>query len=215
MLVTLAEPVVAPDAPRTRLSLGPAAARNLATTTGSVPRTQAVSSRRLLKVLPRIEAKGGAFRVDRRLGHGVGDGRVTFVDTGSGPAVVPAEPGGSPLPRGFDEPDVPAAPADRSERREHEPGDVVVEAGARSDEAFLIVHGRLHEIGAGDYGDPTEGVIGPHQTGLPHEREPGLTVKDRGTDAKAVTSYLVTAHHSVAVLVPDTRGGLDDVGITR
>ncbi|MFE9747126.1 hypothetical protein ACFYOT_19670 [Saccharothrix saharensis] len=130
VLVTLAQPVAAPDAPHTRPSLGPAAARNLAITK-SVLRIQVLSSRRLLEVLPRIEAKGGAFRVDGRLSHEVGDGRVTSVHTGSGPAVIPAEPGELPLLRGF------AAPADRFARREYESGDVVVAAGALSDEAFL------------------------------------------------------------------------------
>ena len=48
-----------------------------------------------------------------------------------------------------------------------------------------------------------QGVIGLHQTGLPDEYRPGLTVKNTGTDAKAITSYLVSAYFSAAVLVPD------------
>ncbi|MFE9747127.1 hypothetical protein ACFYOT_19675 [Saccharothrix saharensis] len=47
-------------------------------------------------------------------------------------------------------------------------------------------------------GEDDERVIGLHRTGLPHEREPGSAVKDMSTDAKAITSYLVTAHYSVA-----------------
>ncbi|PSL52012.1 Cyclic nucleotide-binding domain-containing protein [Saccharothrix carnea] len=64
-------------------------------------------------------------------------------------------------------------------------------------------------------GEADEGVIGLHQTGLPNEVEPGLTVQPMGTDAKAITSYLVTAYYSVAVLVPDALGVLDDVEILR
>ncbi|PSL52011.1 Cyclic nucleotide-binding domain-containing protein [Saccharothrix carnea] len=156
VLVTLAQPVESvPDASETRLSLGPAAARNLATTTKSVPQMRAISSRWLLKVLPWVEAEGGTFRVNRRLSYEVGDGRVTFTDTGSGPAVIPAELGELPLLRGFDEPDVLAALAARFERRDYEPGDVVVASGGLSDEAFLIVHGRLDQVGTGEYGDRT------------------------------------------------------------
>jgi hypothetical protein len=50
-----------------QLSLATAAARNLATTTKSVPQMQAITSRWLLRVLPWVEASGGAFRVNRRL----------------------------------------------------------------------------------------------------------------------------------------------------
>ncbi|MFJ6674750.1 cyclic nucleotide-binding domain-containing protein [Actinosynnema sp. NPDC091369] len=195
--MTLAEPVEAPDPPHTRLSLGPAAARNLATTTKSVPQMQAISSRWLLRVLPWVEPKGGVFRVNRRLSHEVGDGRVTFVDTGSGPAVIPAELGELPLLRGFDEPDVLAALADRFERREYEPGDVVVRAGALSDEAFLVVHGRLHRIGVGEYGDPTAlGVLADGD----HFGDDSLT------DPRSTWDHTVTAATRCTALVLPQRG---------
>ena len=42
-----------------RLSLSTAAARNLATTTKSVPQMQEITSRWLLKLLPWVETKGG------------------------------------------------------------------------------------------------------------------------------------------------------------
>jgi hypothetical protein len=56
-----------------------------------------------------------------------------------------------------------------------------------------------------------EGVIGLRQTGLEGEREPGLTVRLRGTSEKGITSYLISAYYSVAILVPDALGVLADV----
>ena len=57
------------------MSLGTAAARNLATTTKSVPQMQGISPRWLLRMLPWVEVAGGAYRVNRRLSYAVGDGR--------------------------------------------------------------------------------------------------------------------------------------------
>ena len=63
------------------LSLGTAAARNLATTTKSAPQMQGITSRWLLRVLPWVEVTGGTYRVNRRLTYTVGDGRIEFVRT--------------------------------------------------------------------------------------------------------------------------------------
>ena len=50
-----------------RQSLSTAAARNLATTTKTVPQMQGISSRWLLRVLPWVQVSGGTYRVNRRL----------------------------------------------------------------------------------------------------------------------------------------------------
>ncbi|WP_043615876.1 family 2B encapsulin nanocompartment shell protein [Nonomuraea candida] len=62
-------------------------------------------------------------------------------------------------------------------------------------------------------GEADAGVVGLHQTGLPGEREPGLNVKFTGIDARAVACYVVSAHYSVAVLVPDALGVLENVEV--
>ncbi|HEX8758936.1 MAG TPA: family 2B encapsulin nanocompartment shell protein, partial [Pseudonocardiaceae bacterium] len=64
-------------------------------------------------------------------------------------------------------------------------------------------------------GEEDEGVIGLHQTGIPDEVRPGCNVRFMGIDAKAIISYLVSAYYSVAVLVPDALGVLDNVEISR
>ena len=60
-----------------------------------------------------------------------------------------------------------------------------------------------------------EGVIGLHQLGLPDEVEPGLSVRFTGINEKGVIEYLVSTYFSVAVLVPDALGILENVEIAR
>jgi hypothetical protein len=60
-----------------------------------------------------------------------------------------------------------------------------------------------------------QGVVGLHQTGIPDEVQPGLNVRFMGIDEKAITSYLVSAYYSAAVLVPDALGILENVEIGR
>jgi CRP-like cAMP-binding protein len=60
-----------------------------------------------------------------------------------------------------------------------------------------------------------QGVIGLHQTGIPDERHPSLNVRFMGIDDKAILSYLVSAYYSVAVLIPDALGVLENVEIGR
>ena len=62
-------------------------------------------------------------------------------------------------------------------------------------------------------GEDDQGVIGLHQTGIPDEYQPSLSVRFMGIDEKAVMSYLVSAYYSVAVLVPDALGVLEGVEV--
>jgi hypothetical protein len=64
-------------------------------------------------------------------------------------------------------------------------------------------------------GAEDEGVIGLHQTGLPDEYEPGLNVRFLGISEKAIISYLVSTYYSVAALVPDALGVLENVELGR
>src|SRR5262245_60201882 len=101
-----------------QLSLGTAAARNLATTTKSVPQMQGITSRWLLRLLPWVQTSGGTYRVNRRLSYAVGDGRVSFSSTGAEVRVIPAELCELPLLRGFDDIDALDALADGFVQRE-------------------------------------------------------------------------------------------------
>ncbi|MGR9107700.1 MAG: family 2B encapsulin nanocompartment shell protein [Gammaproteobacteria bacterium] len=138
-----------------QLSLGKEAARNLATTTKSAPQMQEISSRWLLKVLPWVQVQGGVFRLNRRLSYAVGDGRITFVNTGAEIQVIPQELCELPMLRGFDDVDALNALADLFEQKEFQAGEVIVELGKPADQIVLIAHGKVEKIGPGKYGDDT------------------------------------------------------------
>ncbi|MHA6800327.1 family 2B encapsulin nanocompartment shell protein [Bounagaea algeriensis] len=137
------------------LSLGTAAARNLATTTKTPPQMQSVTSRWLLRLLPWVQAAGGAYRVNRRLTYTLGDGRVTFSNTGADVRVVPAELRELPPLRGFDDTGALDALAERFSQREYEPGDVIAAEGDPADAVVLIARGKVNRFGTGEYGDRT------------------------------------------------------------
>ncbi|GAA3521043.1 family 2B encapsulin nanocompartment shell protein [Actinocatenispora rupis] len=62
-------------------------------------------------------------------------------------------------------------------------------------------------------GEERQGVVGLHQTGLPDEYEPSLSVRFMGIDSNAIISYLVSAYYSAAVLVPDALAVLENVDV--
>lgn len=64
-------------------------------------------------------------------------------------------------------------------------------------------------------GEDDQGVIGLHQTGLPDEYQPSLSVRFMGINEQAIMSYLVSAYYSAAVLVPDALGILDNVELSH
>lgn len=157
-MTTSVDPTSGPQASapeQTRSSLDTAAARKLATTTKTVPQMQGISSRWLLRILPWTQVSGGAYRVNRRLTHTLGDGRVEFVSTGSEVRVIPAELRELAPLRGFADSAALEALADRFVQREFAPGDVLARAGGPTDRIVLIAHGKLDRIGTGKYGDET------------------------------------------------------------
>ena len=60
-------------------------------------------------------------------------------------------------------------------------------------------------------GQDDQGVIGLHRTGIPDEVEPSLSVRRMDISEKAISSYLVSAYFSAAVLIPDALGILENV----
>ncbi|MEW2624975.1 family 2B encapsulin nanocompartment shell protein [Streptomyces sp. NPDC048106] len=144
------EAQAAPAGPQQSLST--AAARNLATTTKSAPQMQEITSRWLLRMLPWVETKGGSYRVNRRLRHTLGDGRIEFVQEGATVRVIPRELGELALLRGFDDLDALTALADRCTQRDFAAGEVLVEHGAPADRIHMIAHGRVRQTCDGPYG---------------------------------------------------------------
>ncbi|MGH3250966.1 MAG: family 2B encapsulin nanocompartment shell protein [Trebonia sp.] len=146
------------------LSLSTAAARNLATTTKSVPQMQGITTRWLLRLLPWVEASGGTYRVNRRLSYTVGDGRIDFAGNGERVQIIPAELGEFAALRGFDDEAVLTALAGRFEQRQFTPGEVITEFGGEADRVYVIAHGRVNKLGPGKYGNETmTGVLADGQ----------------------------------------------------
>jgi CRP-like cAMP-binding protein len=136
------------------MSLGRDAARNLATTTKTVPQMQGISSRWLLKVLPWVQVSGGTYRVNRRLSYSVGAGQVGFTNEGDDVAVIPQTLAELPLLRGFSDSGVLSALAEGAVQAEFEAGDTIVEGGQPATQVFLIAHGKANLVGTGKYGHP-------------------------------------------------------------
>ncbi|MFJ9412893.1 family 2B encapsulin nanocompartment shell protein [Streptomyces sp. NPDC101227] len=155
-LVTIADETSigsAEDSPHSSLST--TAARNLATTTKTTPQMQGITSRWLLRLLPWVQVSGGTYRVNRRLSHTVGDGRIDFAVSGAEVSIIPDELRELPALRDFTDTEVLAALGERFTQREYAPGELIAEAGEPGDRLVLIVHGRVDRIGTGKYGDAT------------------------------------------------------------
>ncbi|MCA1699274.1 MAG: cyclic nucleotide-binding domain-containing protein, partial [Actinobacteria bacterium] len=128
-------------------------ARQLTTTTKTPPQMQAISSRWLLKVLPWVQVSGGVYRVNRRMTYVVGDGRLTFTNTGARVRVVPHELRELPMLRGYEDLEALSALADRFVQRQFAAGDTIIRAGSTADEVLLIAHGRVERRRPGKYGE--------------------------------------------------------------
>ncbi|WP_329131394.1 family 2B encapsulin nanocompartment shell protein [Streptomyces sp. NBC_01476] len=203
----------APQNGEQRTSLDTAAARNLATTTKSAPQMQGISSRWLLRVLPWVQVNAGTYRVNRRLSYAVGDGRVTFVKTGSQVRVIPQELGEIAALRTFQHNASLTALADRFVQREYGPGEVLAEAGAPADTVFLIAHGKVEKLGEGSYGEQTRlGVLADGD----HFGEQALLTGDATWEytakAGAATTVLALSRQELEPLLAQSaelRGHLD------
>ncbi|MFC5827522.1 family 2B encapsulin nanocompartment shell protein [Nonomuraea insulae] len=144
-----------------RLSLDTQAARNLATTLKTRPQMQAISTRWLLRMLPWVDVRGGTYRVNRRLTHRVGRGRVGVAQGGADDVrIVPETLTEIPALRGFGDAGVLTAIAGTFAARDYRPGEIVVRAGDPVTETCVIAHGRLERVATGKYGnDQFLGVI--------------------------------------------------------
>ncbi|WAS97978.1 family 2B encapsulin nanocompartment shell protein [Nannocystis punicea] len=194
-------------------SLSTTAARQLATTTKSPPQMQGISSRWLLKLLPWVHVNG-VFRLNRRLSYAVGDGRVTFYNTGAKIQVVPAELAELPLFRGYEDVEVLNILAGRFVQKEFKAGDVLTQKGNEANEMVLIAHGKVNKIGTGKYGDET--ILETLADGDHYSYQAILESQDYWTfTAKAVTagSVLTLSQASFEELVaqhPSLRKHVED-----
>jgi Phage capsid-like protein/Cyclic nucleotide-binding domain len=141
------------DQESAQLSLGTAAARNLATTSKTTPQMQGVSPRWLLRVLPWVNIAGGTYRVNRRLAYQVGTGKVSFDVAGDDIRVVPPTLAELPALRAIEDQGLLAAIAGRFGSTTFQAGDVITRHGERADRLILIAHGKVNTTKPGKYGD--------------------------------------------------------------
>ena len=141
-------------------SLSTAAARNLATTTKTVPQMQGITSRWLLRMLPWVQVSGGTYRVNRRLAYQVGGGRVAVAQTADQATVVPPSLREIPLLAGLGDDAVLAALAAAFTQQNVPSGTVIATRGQPADTFYVIAHGKVNRAGDGAYGqDAALGVV--------------------------------------------------------
>ena len=138
-----------------QLSLSTVAARNLATTTKSVPQMQGITSRWLLKLLPWVQADGGVYRVNRRLTYTVGDGLITCYDTAGQARVLAPDLRELRYLRDYTDDAALQTVADSFVERRYAPGDIIAEAGRPAEELVVLAHGKADKLGTGAYGEST------------------------------------------------------------
>ena len=159
-----------------QMSLTTDVARNLATTTKTVPQMQGITSRWLLKILPWVQVSGGAYRVNRR---------VSFISAGSAVQVIPQGLAELSVLRGFDDGAVLSALAGRFVQQEYQPGDLIVESEKPVDQVLLIAHSKAEKLGTGKYGDQTVlGVLadGDYYPGSKEGHIPTRSASEGGRD---------------------------------
>nr|WP_026426061.1 family 2B encapsulin nanocompartment shell protein [Actinokineospora inagensis] len=181
-------------------SLTTEAARNLATTTKSVPQMQEITSRWLLRVLPWTHVGGGTYRVNQRrsyvVGDGriaidyvVGDGRITVDRADAQPRVVSGDLRELAFLRDFDDEEALSALGGLFQQEEYAAGDTIVEWGHAADRFLVIAHGRVEQRAAGQYGDET--VVGVVTDGEYFDQWGLLEEKIWDFTAKAATAVTV------------------------
>jgi hypothetical protein len=161
MTAPTAQPSVAsPGSRRPPSSLPTAAARNLASTTKTPPQMQGISPRWLLRVLPWVQVSAGTYRVNRRLTHTVGNGRIEFLVSGSQVRVIPDQLTELPPLAGYGDGEVLRQLADACVQREYAPGDALAVGGGTVDEVLLVAHGKVSRTTRGAYdADVALGVL--------------------------------------------------------
>ncbi|MCF3124941.1 cyclic nucleotide-binding domain-containing protein [Streptomyces arenae] len=146
-----------------RLSLGPDAARQLATATKTTPQMRGITPRYLLRALPWVDLESGVYRVNRRRTYVLGDDRISTYEENGTSRVVPGDLREMPYLREADDATV-AALADAFTEVTFEPGQVLVQEGDAADRLWVLVTGRAEKRVTGRYGeDALLDVVGDGQ----------------------------------------------------
>ncbi len=172
-------------------SLSTAAARNLATTTKTVPQMQGITSRWLLRMLPWVQVSGGTYRVNRRLTYAVGGGRVAVSQTADTATVLPASLREIPLFAGFSDDDALTAVAQAFTQQNVAAGTVIAQRGQPVDQLVVVAHGKVDRTGPGAFGEDSALTVVAD----------GGYLGDAGLRGEASWEYTATAATGCTLLV--------------
>ncbi|MCX4671932.1 family 2B encapsulin nanocompartment shell protein [Streptomyces sp. NBC_01381] len=146
-----------------RLTLGPDAARQLATTTKTTPQMRGITPRYLLRALPWVDVESGTYRVNRRRTFVLGDDRITTYEEGDSHRVVAGDLREVPYLREADDALL-AELAGAFTEVTFEAGQVLTQEGDPADRLWVVVRGRAEKRVTGRYGeDALLEVIGDGQ----------------------------------------------------
>ncbi|MEV0113655.1 family 2B encapsulin nanocompartment shell protein [Streptomyces sp. NPDC050844] len=146
-----------------RLTLGPDAARQLATTTKTTPQMRGITPRYLLRALPWVDVESGTYRVNRRRTFVLGDDRITTYEEGDSHRVVAGDLREVPYLREADDALL-AELAGAFTEVTFEAGQVLAQEGDPADRLWVVVRGRAEKRVTGRYGeDALLEVIGDGQ----------------------------------------------------
>ncbi|MER5215704.1 family 2B encapsulin nanocompartment shell protein [Streptomyces sp. NPDC002838] len=146
-----------------RMSLGPDAARQLATTTKTTPQMRGITPRYLLRALPWVDVESGVFRVNRRRTYVLGDDRISTHTDGGSPRIIPGDLRELPYLREADDALL-AELAGAFTEVTFESGEMLTQDGDTHDRLWVLVQGRAEKRSSGRYGeDALLEVIGDGQ----------------------------------------------------
>lgn len=146
-----------------RLSLGPDAARQLATATKTSPQMRGITPRYLLRALPWVDVESGVYRVNRRRTFVLGDDLISSYSEDGTHHIVPEDLREVPYLRDADEALLAELAAAFTEVT-FESGQLLASEGDASDQIWVLVEGRAEKRVTGRYGeDALLEVIGDGQ----------------------------------------------------
>ncbi|GAB6897720.1 family 2B encapsulin nanocompartment shell protein [Kineosporia succinea] len=182
-------------------SLGPPAARNLATTTKTRPHTTATTPRWLLSELPWKPLEAGTYRVNQRRRRPVRDRLVAFDRSGSQLRVLSHSLTGLLPLTGFT--DDLGSLAALFEPVEVSAGTLLAEIGTPVDSLVLIAHGTVSRSVPGEFGDPSVIAI------LGAGEQFGAELLTQGDPRWAFSARAETSCQLLTVSAPRLRAFLD------
>ncbi|MFD8984436.1 family 2B encapsulin nanocompartment shell protein [Streptomyces sp. NPDC059564] len=133
-------------------SLSTSAARNLATTTKSVPQMMGITPRYLLRALPWVELEAAVYRVNRRRHFLLGDGLIATYTDGGEARVIAEDLREIAFLRDLDSP-VLSALAGGFVQREVAPGELITGVDDPAGQLHVIAFGRAEKRATGQYGE--------------------------------------------------------------